>query len=233
MTIEQTLKSPVTDSGGAGFICRKNTSTTKSNLASLPANAAAWERTKLPTTRLTSLSLIPLRFRSTPAAGKFRNCIFKYAMPAMKKKTEPGDMRQLFERLTKEIGEPVEFELPDWLNKWKPNYTIIKRNIYLTKKVKKRVRVEDDGIFCSCTSTPGSSAACGRDCHCGMLLSSCSSNCKCDDSCLNKPFHRRPMKKMKIVQGLLLRKISCKESLLLNMWEKLLMTKHVRRGYGE
>ncbi|CAI9271921.1 unnamed protein product [Lactuca saligna] len=121
-------------------------------------------------------------------------------MPAMKKKTEPGDMRQLFERLTKEIGEPVEFELPDWLNKWKPTYTIIKRNIYLTKKVKKRVRVEDDGIFCSCTSTPGSSAACGRDCHCGMLLSSCSSNCKCDDSCLNKPFHRRPMKKMKIVQ---------------------------------
>lgn len=121
-------------------------------------------------------------------------------MPAMTKKTEPGDIRQLFERLMKEIGEPVEFELPDWLNKWKPNYSIIKRNIYLTKKVKKRIREEDDGIFCSCTSTPGSSAACGRDCHCGMLLSSCSSNCKCDNSCLNKPFHRRPMKKMKIVQ---------------------------------
>lgn len=116
------------------------------------------------------------------------------------KKTEPGDIRQLFERLMKEIGEPVEFELPDWLNKWKPDYTIIKRNIYLTKKVKKRVRVEDDGIFCSCTSTPGSSSACGRDCHCGMLLSSCSSNCKCDNSCLNKPFHRRTKKKMKIVQ---------------------------------
>lgn len=44
------------------------------------------------------------------------------------KKTEPGDIRQLFERLMKEIGEPVEFELPDWLNKWKPDYTIIKRN---------------------------------------------------------------------------------------------------------
>ncbi|KAL4579606.1 hypothetical protein LXL04_015760 [Taraxacum kok-saghyz] len=131
--------------------------------------------------------------------GNFETTYSSNAMPALKK-TEPGDIRQLFERLMKEIGEPVEFELPDSLNKWKPNYTIIKRNIYLTKKVKKRVREEDDGIFCSCTSTPGSSAACGRDCHCGMLLSSCSSNCKCDNSCLNKPFHRRPMKKMKIVQ---------------------------------
>ncbi|KAL8246586.1 hypothetical protein R6Q59_007802 [Mikania micrantha] len=72
--------------------------------------------------------------------------------------------------------------------------------IYRTKKVKRRVRVEDDGIFCSCSSTPGSSGVCGRDCHCGMLLSCCSSNCKCDNSCLNKPFHQRPMKKMKIVQ---------------------------------
>ncbi|XP_024961937.1 histone-lysine N-methyltransferase ASHH3 isoform X1 [Cynara cardunculus var. scolymus] len=121
-------------------------------------------------------------------------------MPAMKKKTEYVDIGQMFERLAKDIGEPVDFELPDWLNKWKPHYTIIKRNIYLTKKVKRRVRVEDDGIFCSCSSTAGSSGVCGRDCHCGMLLSSCSSNCNCDKSCLNKPFHQRPMKKMKIVQ---------------------------------
>ncbi|XP_071735445.1 histone-lysine N-methyltransferase ASHH3 isoform X2 [Rutidosis leptorrhynchoides] len=109
----------------------------------------------------------------------------------------------MFDNLANEIGEPVEFGLPDWLNKWKPNYTIIKRNIYLTPKepkVKRRVRVEDDGIFCSCSSTPGSSGVCGIDCHCGMLLSSCSSNCKCDESCRNKPFHQRPMKKMKIVQ---------------------------------
>lgn len=121
-------------------------------------------------------------------------------MPAMNKNIENGEIGQVFENLANEIGEPVEFELPDWLNKWKPNYTIIRRNIYLAQKVKRRVRVEDDGIFCSCSSTPGSSGVCGIDCHCGMLLSSCSSNCKCDKSCRNKPFHQRPMKKMKIVQ---------------------------------
>ncbi|GJU65379.1 histone-lysine N-methyltransferase ASHH3 [Tanacetum coccineum] len=124
-------------------------------------------------------------------------------MPGMKK-TERGDIGQVFERLTKEIGEPVEFELPDWLNKWRPDYKYIKRNIYLTKKVKRRVRVEDDGIFCSCSSTPGSSGVCGRDCHCGNACQvSGSSNCKCDSSCLNKPFHQRPVKKMNVVQYLL------------------------------
>ncbi|KAL8260290.1 hypothetical protein R6Q59_028243 [Mikania micrantha] len=127
-------------------------------------------------------------------------------MPAMKKlilETESDDYEQVFERLGDGIGEkPVDFELPAGLNKCKSqsNFSIIRRNIYRTKKVKRRVRVEDDGIFCSCSSTPGSSGVCGRDCHCGMLLSCCSSNCKCDNSCLNKPFHQRPMKKMKIVQ---------------------------------
>ncbi|KAI3682083.1 hypothetical protein L2E82_50115 [Cichorium intybus] len=62
-------------------------------------------------------------------------------------KIGPGDIRQLFQRLMKEIGEPVDFELPHW-----------------------------------------------------MLLSSCSVNCKCDKSCFNKPFHRRPKKEMKIIQ---------------------------------
>ncbi|KAK9062257.1 hypothetical protein SSX86_019443 [Deinandra increscens subsp. villosa] len=137
-------------------------------------------------------------------------------MPAMDKliqKTEPGEYKQVFEKLEKEIGDdPTEFELPDGLSKSK--FTVIKRNVYVTTKVpnkdstkvstkvkkRVRVRVEDDGIFCSCSSTPGSSGVCGRDCHCGMLLSSCSSNCKCDKSCLNKPFHLREMKKMKIVQ---------------------------------
>ncbi|KAK3030883.1 hypothetical protein RJ639_037233 [Escallonia herrerae] len=33
-----------------------------------------------------------------------------------------------------------------------------------------------------------------------MLLSSCSTGCKCGSSCLNKPFHQRPVKKMKIVK---------------------------------
>ncbi|OMO66650.1 hypothetical protein CCACVL1_21036 [Corchorus capsularis] len=120
------------------------------------------------------------------------------AMPATKKSPGCNRIDYAFSKLLKQIGNPVDFELPDWFNKSKPiPYTFIKRNIYLTKKVKRRL--EDDGIFCSCTSSPGSSV-CGRDCHCGMLLSSCSSGCSCGDSCLNKPFQNRPVKKMKLVQ---------------------------------
>ncbi|KAF7813348.1 histone-lysine N-methyltransferase ASHH3 isoform X1 [Senna tora] len=33
-----------------------------------------------------------------------------------------------------------------------------------------------------------------------MLLSSCSSGCKCGSSCLNKPFQNRPVKKLKLVK---------------------------------
>ncbi|KAI6698971.1 hypothetical protein NL676_019090 [Syzygium grande] len=76
--------------------------------------------------------------------------------------------------------------------------TFIRRNIYLTKRMKRRL--DDDGIFCSCSPSPGSSVVCNKDCHCGMLLSSCSSGCKCGSSCINKPFQSRPMKKMKLVQ---------------------------------
>ncbi|KAK4747563.1 hypothetical protein SAY87_014149 [Trapa incisa] len=109
-------------------------------------------------------------------------------------------LRRVFYLLIKDVGDPVvEFDLPGWFNKWKPNpYTSIRRNIYLTKRIKKRL--EDDGIFCSCCPSPGSSVVCGRDCHCGMLLSSCSSGCKCGSSCSNKPFQHRPMKKMKLIQ---------------------------------
>ncbi|XP_061989290.1 histone-lysine N-methyltransferase ASHH3 isoform X4 [Rosa rugosa] len=122
------------------------------------------------------------------------------AMPAMKKHTERSHIGNVFNKLLKQIGSPVDFELPDWFSKWKPmNYTFIKRNIYLTKRIKRRL--EDDGIFCSCCpSSPGSPSVCGRDCHCGMLLSSCSSGCKCGSSCLNKPFQHRPVKKMKLVK---------------------------------
>ncbi|KAJ6917679.1 histone-lysine N-methyltransferase ASHH3 isoform X2 [Populus alba x Populus x berolinensis] len=104
-----------------------------------------------------------------------------------------------FNKLLKDIGNQVEFELPDSFNKSKSTaYTLIKRNIYLTKKIKRRL--EDDGIFCSCSASPGSSRVCDRDCHCGMLLSSCSSGCKCGSSCSNKPFQQRQVKKMKLVQ---------------------------------
>ncbi|KAK6772676.1 hypothetical protein RDI58_027914 [Solanum bulbocastanum] len=119
-------------------------------------------------------------------------------MPAMKTAIH-GGIGHVFSKLIKEIGDPVDFELPDWLNKWQSMpYTFIKRNLYLTKKVKRRL--EDDGIFCSCSSTAETSVVCGKDCLCGIMLSSCSSGCKCGSSCLNKPFHQRPVKKMKLVK---------------------------------
>ncbi|TQD71813.1 hypothetical protein C1H46_042646 [Malus baccata] len=121
------------------------------------------------------------------------------AMPAMNKNSERSHIGNVFNKLLKQIGNPVDFELPDWFNKWKPMpYTFIKRNIYHTKRIKRRL--EDDGIFCSCNPSLESSSVCGRDCHCGMLLSSCSSACKCGSSCLNKPFQHRPVKKMKLVK---------------------------------
>ncbi|XP_027181736.1 histone-lysine N-methyltransferase ASHH3 [Coffea eugenioides] len=120
-------------------------------------------------------------------------------MPSMKKNNEEGVIEGIFNKLLKGIGDPMDFELPEWLNRWKPTaYKFIKRNIYLTKRNKRRL--EDDGIFCSCSSSTGSSGVCDRDCLCSMLQSSCSSGCKCGNSCLNKPFHQRPAKKMKIVQ---------------------------------
>ncbi|XP_041999106.1 histone-lysine N-methyltransferase ASHH3-like [Salvia splendens] len=121
-------------------------------------------------------------------------------MPAMKKNAVCFGIGQLFNKLAKEIGSPVDFELPESFNKWKPtsSYSTIRRNVYLTKRIKRRL--EDDGIFCSCSSSTGSSGACSKDCLCSMLLSSCSSGCKCGSSCLNKPFHQRPVKKMKTVQ---------------------------------
>ncbi|KAE9620973.1 hypothetical protein Lal_00019128 [Lupinus albus] len=120
-------------------------------------------------------------------------------MPVMKKNSEQTCIGSAFEKLAKQLREPVQFELPEWFTKSKPmQYTFIKRNIYLTKKFKRRF--EDDGIFCSCTPSPESPGVCGRDCHCGMLQSSCSSGCKCGSSCLNKSFQHRPVKKMKLIQ---------------------------------
>ncbi|PKA55337.1 Histone-lysine N-methyltransferase ASHH3 [Apostasia shenzhenica] len=94
----------------------------------------------------------------------------------------------------------VEFDLPDWLKEQKSSMpcTFIKRNVYVTKRVKRRA--EDDGIFCSCAPSPGLSAVCDRDCLCGMLLSSCSKICKCGDLCINKPFQYRPIKQMRLVK---------------------------------
>ncbi|KAL2930560.1 Histone-lysine N-methyltransferase ASHH3 [Bienertia sinuspersici] len=117
-----------------------------------------------------------------------------------KKSADDFGIENVFNKMMKQLGNPVEFELPEWLNRWQSDsYVFIKRNIYVTKKPKRRY--EDDGIFCSCGQYPGSNASCGSDCHCGMLLSTCSSNCKCRNDCVNKPFQQRPVKRMKLVQG--------------------------------
>ncbi|XP_072973531.1 histone-lysine N-methyltransferase ASHH3-like isoform X1 [Typha angustifolia] len=118
-------------------------------------------------------------------------------MPGTKiKKHEQHSIEHMFEEMIKELSGPVDFDIPCSLKEWKStHYTPIKRNIYLTKR-----RVEDDGIFCSCTSSLGSLVACDEDCLCGMLFSSCSSSCKCGSKCVNKPFQHRAVKKMKVVK---------------------------------
>ncbi|XBH91652.1 hypothetical protein VPH35_082979 [Triticum aestivum] len=106
---------------------------------------------------------------------------------------------RVFDELTKALKDPadfVDFDLPSALKEWKLGYYIpIKRNVYLTKK-----RVEDDGIFCSCSLSSGSPVACGKDCQCGMLFSCCSSNCKCENDCANKSFQLRPLFKTKLIK---------------------------------
>ncbi|MCL7045160.1 hypothetical protein MKW94_016405 [Papaver nudicaule] len=122
-------------------------------------------------------------------------------MPSMTKSFEHHNLGLIFDKLSAEIGSPVEFELPDWVKvkDQNPNtYTFIKRNVYLSKKLKRRFD-DDDGIFCSCKAS-SESTVCGRDCQCGMLLSTCSPNCDCGSSCLNVPFHQRPAKKLKLVK---------------------------------
>ncbi|KAJ4906488.1 Histone-lysine N-methyltransferase ASHH3 [Raphanus sativus] len=121
-------------------------------------------------------------------------------MPPSKKVSNMNRIGQVFNKLLNDIGEAEEFSLPDWSNEGKPTpYTLIKRNIYLTEKTKKKV--EDDGIFCSCALSHGSSSVvCGGDCHCGMLYSSCSSSCNCGSECSNKPFQQRRVKKLKLTQ---------------------------------
>ncbi|CAG7873913.1 unnamed protein product [Brassica rapa] len=133
-----------------------------------------------------------------PASKKVGLCFFFVFFQI----SDRNNIGQVFNKLLKQIGEAEEeFELPDWLNKGKPTpYIFIKRNTYLTKKIKKRV--EDDGIFCSCSLSPDSSSSsvCGSNCHCGMLFSSCSSSCKCGTECNNKPFQHRYVKKLKLIQ---------------------------------
>ncbi|XP_078445531.1 histone-lysine N-methyltransferase ASHH3-like [Wolffia australiana] len=98
--------------------------------------------------------------------------------------------------LGEELGVQIEFQLPETYRKWNAtDYISIKRNIYVTKR-----RIEDDGIFCSCSPSSGSSSVCSGECHCEMLFSTCSSSCKCGELCNNKPFQQRVVKKLKVVK---------------------------------
>ncbi|XP_020085419.1 histone-lysine N-methyltransferase ASHH3-like isoform X3 [Ananas comosus] len=112
--------------------------------------------------------------------------------------------QQLLHQLGDDYDSPVDFQLPDWLKKplkAATPYTSIRRNVYLTKRIKRHA--DDDGIFCSCTPPPSgisSVSVCERDCLCGMLLSTCSRSCKCGSLCANKPFQNRPIKKVKLIE---------------------------------
>lgn len=89
---------------------------------------------------------------------------------------------------------PVDFQIPYSLKRKAHHYIYIKRNFYLTKKK----RVEDDGVQCSCgLSSSSPERVCDENCHCGMINFSCSSSCDCGESCINKPFQLRQVKKLK------------------------------------
>ncbi|XP_066394087.1 histone-lysine N-methyltransferase ASHH3-like isoform X2 [Miscanthus floridulus] len=105
-------------------------------------------------------------------------------------------IENVFEQLISKI-EPADFDPRPFLKQLNVlgRYKPIKRNVYCTKR-----RVEDYGISCRCKPSPGSSVVCGRDCHCGMLFSCCSSQCECDNACTNKSFQHRPLKKTKLIK---------------------------------
>ncbi|KAJ1289207.1 hypothetical protein BS78_02G146400 [Paspalum vaginatum] len=108
----------------------------------------------------------------------------------------PKQIENVFEQLIGKI-EPADFDPLPTLKKWNAlgRYDPIKRNVYCTKR-----RIEDYGITCSCGPSSGSSIVCGRDCQCWMLFSCCSSQCKCDDTCANKSFQHRSLKKTKLIK---------------------------------
>eukprot|EP00249_Psilotum_nudum_P018886 c27003_g1_i1 orf=507-2315(+) len=84
------------------------------------------------------------------------------------------------------------------LNKKPPQYVHIRRNIYLVKRPKRRP--EDECMQCTCKPALGSNESCGKDCLCGLLLTSCSASCGCGDSCRNLPFQKRVGRKLQVVK---------------------------------
>ncbi|MCD7459844.1 hypothetical protein HAX54_042115 [Datura stramonium] len=180
-------------------------------------------------------------------------------MPAAKKSATHGGIGHVFDKLTSEIGDPVDFELPDCFF-WPFSFSICvainylkiytsprrlsggwKMMAYLVPAVQQQDLqtcvagiVFEYGRGRGTEGETGGLAWCGGALICGgwcfiqvayqlagwvfsmgreaafdyavssrrasMLWSSCSSGCKCGSSCLNKPFHQRPVKKMKIVK---------------------------------
>lgn len=50
----------------------------------------------------------------------------------LKQSFEHHNFGHIFDKLTEEIGSPVEFELPDWVKDQNPNtYTFIRRSIHI------------------------------------------------------------------------------------------------------
>ncbi|BFI23861.1 protein MpASHR1 [Marchantia polymorpha subsp. ruderalis] len=114
------------------------------------------------------------------------------------------DVKTGFDRLPLP-SVPQDFKLPQSLQAFAkrlqnkpPAYVHIRRNYYLGKKPRKRP--EDESMQCSCQPSGGSNVACDKDCLCGMLLTSCTTSCKCGDACSNVPFQKRPGRKMKPVK---------------------------------
>ncbi|KAL5994576.1 hypothetical protein ACLOJK_024629 [Asimina triloba] len=113
------------------------------------------------------------------------------AMPAVKKISEQNSSREIFNKMMSELelgSSPVDFELPNWLKKRKHfDYTVIRRTRHLVHQVYVvEIAIVGQDKFNSSSLR--------------MLLSSCSTSCKCGNSCLNKPFQQRKVRKLKLVQ---------------------------------
>ncbi|KAL0805818.1 hypothetical protein Bca101_098309 [Brassica carinata] len=68
-----------------------------------------------------------------------------------------NQIKKGFRKFSKQMEGSEKLKSPDRLNKRKPAF--IKRNIYLKEKFKKTIN-KDHGIFCSCSSSSGSSTLC-------------------------------------------------------------------------
>lgn len=59
-------------------------------------------------------------------------CSLSWWFLFLNQKGEHSAIGNTFNKLLKEIGNPIEFSLPELFNNWQPSYTSIKRSIHLT-----------------------------------------------------------------------------------------------------